>query len=109
MIKIYTLLVFTILVFFCLSIDARKSKASGGTYRYVNNNSGRTHYVGATNNFNRRHKEHVRQGDYYTGNRYKLKKNYMSTSNKQHMAETERRHIKKYNPIANRNRGGGGL
>lgn len=73
MIKIYTLLVFTVLVFFCLSIDARKSKASGGTYRYVNS-KGRTHYVGATNNFNRRHKEHVRHGDYYAGKSYKLKK-----------------------------------
>ena len=98
-----------ILVFYCLPIYGRNIKSSGGTYRYVHKNSGRTHYVGATNNFNRRHKEHVRSGHYYTGSNYNFKKNYMTTSNKKHLANIEKNQIKKHNPIANKYKGGGGL
>ena len=107
--KVLYIFVVVLLVFFCVSIDARNTKLSGGTYRYVNKKSGKTHYVGATNNFNRRHKEHVRSGHYYTGSNYKLKKNFMSTTNKQRLANTEKRQIKKHSPYANKNIGGGGL
>lgn len=94
--------------FILLFVSIVFSKKTGGTYRYVNRRSKRTHYVGATNDFSRRHSEHINNNDYYTGNDYKIIKNYMK-NNVKNMANTERNLIKKHNPVANRNKGGGGL
>ena len=99
----YLYFIVCFLFLFACPVVARRS--GGGTYRYVNKRSGKTHYVGATNNFQRRHNEHVRSDHYYTKPEYKFVKNHMTGN----YAKTEREQIKKYKPLANKNRGGGGL
>ncbi len=51
----YFLLAMILMTLFTSSYG--KSFRGGGIYHYVNTNSGRTHYVGMTNNFNRRNNE----------------------------------------------------
>lgn len=100
---------FLILVTILVNVYSRHTRASRGTYRYVNKHSGRTHYVGATNNFHRRHREHQRAGHYYANsNTYKLVKNYMPHSSHEKIYQREVKQIKQYNPLANKVRGGNG-
>lgn len=103
--------VFLIILFcmFILTLARRQTYKNGGTYRYVNKNTGKTHYVGATNDFNRRHAEHKRADYYASSSNYKYVTNNMPNANKQQVAHEERRQINQYKPSANRNRGGGGL
>lgn len=104
--KILMRILFLIFLYSCCLIDAKKN---GGVYRYIHKNSGKTHYVGATNNFKRRHSEHVRDNRYFTNDNYNVKKYYMETSNKNNLANKERQYINKYKPVANKKKGGGGL
>ena len=98
------ILVFIICTFNIIVASRRYS----GTYRYVNKNTGRTHYVGATNNFNRRHFEHVKNNKYYTKNNYVMIKNYMPYSSSDEIYHVEKQQIKKYKPVANKHKGGNG-
>ena len=100
-------LLFIILIHSC--VIARYTRGSSGTYRYVNRQSGKTHYVGATNNFRRRNREHQRAGHYYANpSKYKLVKNNMGRSSQEKRYQKEKEDIKYYQPIANKYRGGNG-
>ena len=94
------------LFFVNIVIEARRSY--GGTYSYVNKNTHRTHYVGATNNFDRRHNEHKNAGHYYTGSNYQFKKNHMPHSTSEERYQEERNQIRRENPVANKYAGGNG-
>lgn len=79
-----------LLVILLLIISAA---ARGGVYFYRCRN--RVHYVGRTNNFERRHKEHVRDGRYFANCR--MDKFVTSDRNR-----IEKYYIKKYQPPANK-------
>jgi len=96
-----------IIKFLLISLALAK-RSYGGTYRYVNKYSGRVHYVGTTNNFRRRHSEHVRDNHYYAGKNYKLIKNPMHKASSEQRYKAEIHEIKKYKPVANIHRGGNG-
>lgn len=99
---------FVLFCIFVLTLARRHTYKNGGTYRYVNKQTKETHYVGATNNFERRHSEH-KKADYYASSNYKYVTNNMPKANKHEVAREEKRQIHKYKPNANKNKGGGGL
>lgn len=97
--------VFLLLITECCA--RKRYSNSGGIYHYSDRNTGRVQYVGATNNFARRHSEHVRGGDSYANNYYQTFP--MKGATKGQVAEAERSHIKYFQPSSNKNKGGGGL
>ena len=104
--KIYKSIIF--LLIFYIQLFTIECKKGAGTYRYVNKNTGRTHYVGATNNFRRRHSEHKKKNKYYTKFNYVMIKNHMPKSSSEEIYSEEVNQIKKYNPVLNKHRGGNG-
>ncbi len=90
-----------------LHINEVLTKSRGGVYRYVNKHTHRTHYVGATNDFSRRHNEHKSDKRYFTGDNYEMKRKHMSGNPERKFSE-EIRQIHKYNPVANKHSGGNG-
>jgi len=79
----------------------------GGVYAYVNRYTGEAHYIGATNNFDRRHNEHKYDKKYFAGKNYEMKKTYMADNAERRYSE-EKKQINKYKPIANKYAGGNG-
>ena len=98
------------MVMFFICVHARGLRAGNrGVYHYVHRHSGRIHYVGATNNFNRRHKEHQTARHYYTDStKYKLKRFSMPHSTHQEIFKKEKEMIRHTNPVANKHPGGNG-
>jgi uncharacterized protein YxeA len=71
--------------------------SKGGVYFYRNRKTNRVHYVGKTNNFARRNKEHKRDRRYFSGAKYRMDKFY--TDNRDNI---EKYYINRYNPPANK-------
>lgn len=81
----------------------------GGTYHYAHRKTGRIHYVGTTNNFERRHKEHRRAHHYYANTRqYKLTTHPMPDSSPYQRFNKEKVLIRQMKPVANKHPGGNG-
>lgn len=95
-------------LFLLINTLAAGRQHSGGVYSYVNKNSHKVHYVGMTNDFNRRHNEHKLANHYYASPNYELKKTYMTGASRNDMYEEEKRQIKNKHPIANKHPGGNG-
>lgn len=97
------LIILLIVMYMMLDVDARRGRISGsGVY------TERAHYVGMTNNFSRRHREHVNAEHYYTGPNYKLEKTYMPNSSREAMYRAEKRAISEEELVANKHPGGNG-
>jgi len=79
-----------------------------GVYTYVNKKTDIAHYVGMTNNFDRRDKEHKAADAYYTSSKYRLEKTNMPGATREQMYQEEKRQIKDKKPIANIYAGGNG-
>lgn len=101
-------LLLALLVLFYSFLVCAKRKSSGGVYVYSNKQTGRAEYVGTTNNFDRRHKEHVRENHYYTNNKYDYTTYEMNKSTIEQRYQAERDLIKELNPKANKSKGGNG-
>jgi uncharacterized protein YxeA len=69
----------------------------GGVYLYRKRSTGSVAYVGMTNNFKRRHGEHIRNNRYFTGNNYRMDKFYVDKGKE----KIEKYYIQKYAPEAN--------
>lgn len=81
----------------------------GGTYYYAHRKNGRIHYAGATNNFERRHKEHRKAHHYYADTRYyKRVTQPMPHSSPQQRFNKEKILIRQMKPVANKHPGGNG-
>lgn len=91
------------IIFLLIAVDCKRSR--GGTYRYTSKSSGRTAYVGATNNFNRRRSEHSNK---YPSSSYTYKENYMPKATSEQRYSQEKRDIKNYGPTDNKYAGGNG-
>ena len=79
-----------------------------GVYSYVDKKTGKTHYVGMTNDFDRRDKEHKSAKHYYASSKYELQKINMPGVSRNKMYEEEKRQIKNKKPVANKYAGGNG-
>lgn len=79
-----------------------------GVYLYIDKKTGKTHYVGMTNDFDRRDKEHKTAKHYYSSSKYEFKKINMPGVSRNKMYDEEKRQIKNKNPIANKSSGGNG-
>lgn len=92
-------------------VDGRRGggRYGRGTYHYVHRKSGRVHYVGTTNNFERRHKEHRKAHHYYADTRYyKLTTHPMPDSSPHQRFNKEKVLIRQMKPVANKHPGGNG-
>lgn len=88
-----------IMLIFLIGILSVYSKYTrGGVYFYRNRRSNKVAYVGRTNNFERRHKEHVRNGREFSDQRYYRMDRYYTN---EHVPKKEAYYIKKYKPEYN--------
>lgn len=95
-----------LVVIFVLFALAEAKRASGGVYVYTNKKTGAAEYAGKTNNFDRRHREHVRAGHYYADHVYNTIPMPWATT--EQMYQMERDLIGILNPRANKVKGGNG-
>jgi len=100
--------IYIIFILFLLVNPFECRHRGGGVYSYVNKNTHKTHYVGMTNDFNRRHNEHKSAKHYYASPNYELKKTYMTGATRNEMYQEEKQQIKDKNPVANKHPGGNG-
>lgn len=89
------------LILLAVSIECKR----GGTYRYNKKSTGRTAYVGATNDFNRRRSEHSHK---YPSTSYTYTENNMPRASSEQRFSQEKRDIKRYKPTDNKYAGGNG-
>lgn len=86
--------IFKYLLLICLIISCQ---ANGGIYFYRNKYTNKVAYVGKTNNFVRRHKEHTRNNRFFANEKYRMDK-YNTDTN---IDYKESYYIKKYRPSGN--------
>jgi len=79
-----------------------------GVYTYVDKKTKEAQYVGMTNDFDRRDKEHKAANDYYASSNYILQKTNMPGASREEMYREEKRQIKDKHPVANKYSGGNG-
>lgn len=98
--KVYVIFIFILLF--------KLFECKQGVYSYSNKKTGKSHYVGMTNNFDRRDREHKAYHDYYTSSNYKFEKMNMPGASRKQMYQEEKRQIKNKHPVANKYSGGNG-
>jgi predicted GIY-YIG superfamily endonuclease len=92
-----------------MPIKKKICNKGGGVYRYENKKTGNTIYIGRTVDFVRRSNEHtLNKNSTFTNKGNKIIRTYVSNpeKNKKKISQLEKKMIAKYNPSANKNKGG---
>lgn len=88
-----------LLIFFTFIL----STIGQGVYFYRRKADNKVVYVGMSNNFERRHNEHWKNGkDYSNSKEFRMDKFYMPKSTRKDRRKVEKYYIKKYKPKYNK-------